>query len=100
MEQMSPVDLPPPDEDSAAARPALSWTSVILLVASLFLLVANASTLTGWAEELEPSPVSARVLRAAQDWEVLVEPAGRPRAWLHDRWKALQALRFGKEKPE
>lgn len=96
-ETMSPVDLPddmPKDDD------ALGWTSLVIMTASLFLLLTNATALNGWAVELAPSPMTVRIVAATERWEELTERFGlaAPRAALHARWTELQAARFGTER--
>ena len=94
-ETPSPIDLhePPLPADG------LGWTATIIAVVTLLLLAINAVSLRDWAQELEPGPVQARVADIAESWLDLTDHLGlaRPRAWLHDRWKAAEAARFGGE---
>lgn len=96
----SPVDLPGgPDFHG---RP-LRWATIAIAVATLFLGLFNATAINGWAVELAPTPLSARIVAATEAWEETTEAIGvaAPRAWLHARWKALQTARFkGQEKAE
>lgn len=91
--QESPVDLP--GDVLAGGRP-LAWTSVTIAVATLFLAATNATAINGWAVELEPSPLTARVAAASGWWLAATDRAGLggPRAWVHARWEAAQAGRF------
>lgn len=90
----SPVDLPR-DEVATQGRPLL-WTTLVIATASLFLLVANAASLQGWAAELEPGPLTVPVVEATQEWKDLTDRLGlgAPRAWLHARWKDAESARF------
>ncbi|SNT08152.1 hypothetical protein SAMN06295912_1386 [Sphingomonas laterariae] len=94
----SPVDLP--GEPDTHGRP-LVWTSVTIAVATLFLGLTNAISLNGWAVELAPTETSARIVTVTESWEETTEAIGlaAPRAWLHARWKQLQALRFEGQDP-
>ena len=94
----SPVDLPGPPMTSG---PVLRWTTTIIAVTTLFLGLTNATALNGWAVELAPTPVSARIVAATEAWEETTERLllAAPRAWMHARWKELQALRFKGQEP-
>ncbi len=92
----SPVDLhgrPVP-----AGHP-LRWASVTIAVASLFLLVTNAVSISAWIEEQTPGPIQAKVAAVAGSWLASTEALGTatPRAALHKQWKAAQAVRFESE---
>jgi len=87
------VDLPA--EPDFHGRP-LVWTTIAIFVAALFLGLTNATSLNAWAVELAPTETSARIVAITEDWEETTEALGlaAPRAWLHARWKQLQAARF------
>ena len=89
----SPVDLP---GDKMEASP-FGWTGRIIATATLFLFLFNASALNGWAAELPPSALTARIVAATSAWESLTDTIGfgAPRAWLHARWKKAEAARLG-----
>ena len=80
----SPMDLPEPPLE----RPGLAWTSVVMAIAGLFLLAANAVSLQDWIDDRPPGPVQARAAAAADAWVGITDATGigRPRAWLHDVW--------------
>ena len=89
----SPVDLPGEDEEGGA----LGWASGVIAIATAFLFLFNANALHGWAAELPPNALNARIVTAAAEWEALTDRIGlgAPRAWLHARWKAAEEARFG-----
>lgn len=91
----SPVDLPAEIEAEDALRPALGWTSGAIAIATLLLLLMNATALHGWAVELPPTPLTARIVAATEDWDETTERVGlaSPRATLHGWWKQAQAAR-------
>jgi hypothetical protein len=91
---LSPVDLPEP----AAPLPhPLRWTSEVIAVAALFLLLFNAHALRGWSYQLPPNDDTARVVTLAEGWYDLVGKAGlnRPVEAMHARWQAARDARFG-----
>ena len=92
----SPVDLGGgPAEDGHALR----WVTIVIATASLFLLVANAVSIRQWIDEQTPGPLQARAQAIAMAWEAFTDRigVGKPRAALHEEWKAAQAARFGKQ---
>ncbi len=91
---LSPVDLPEP----AMPLPhPLRWTSQVIAVAALFLLLFNAHALRGWSYQLPPNDYSARVVTLAEGWYDFVGKAGfnRPVEAMHARWQAARDARFG-----
>lgn len=94
----SPVNLP--GEPDFHGRP-LAWTSIAIAVATLFLALFNATSIRSWAVDLPPTAINVRIAEAAEQWEGTTEAIGiaAPRAWLHARWKDLQALRFSGQEP-
>jgi hypothetical protein len=89
----SPVDLP---GEKVEASP-FGWTGKIIATATLFLFLFNANALNGWAAELPPSALTARIVATTGAWEGFTDTIGlgAPRAWLHARWKKAEAARFG-----
>lgn len=92
-ETPSPVDLPGPT--LVGGRP-LAWASMVIAIATLFLLLTNAVSLDDWANDLTPSPAQARLAEVTGWWRGVTDQIGlgAPRAALHDRWKAAEAARF------
>lgn len=90
----SPVDLPPPDGEE---QHPLLWASVVIAVATGFLLLFNASALRGWAFGLEPGPQNERVVVIADGWYQKTEALylDRPVAAMSGWWDAVKALEFG-----
>jgi hypothetical protein len=90
----SPVDLPEP----AAPLPhdGLKWTTTVMAITAAFLLVFNAHSLRGWAWELSPNDVTARVVTASEGWYGLTAKVGlnRPYEELHAWWRRNMNLRF------
>ena len=90
----SPVDLPEP----AAPLPhdGLKWTTTVLAVAAAFLLLFNAHSLRGWAYELVPDDVSAKIVSVSETWYDTTAKAGlnRPVEALHAWWRGNMNLRF------
>ena len=95
---MSPVDLP--GSTLIGGRPLL-WTTVTIYLAALFLLLTNAEAIHGWAVELPPTALSARVVAASEQWQATTDRLGlgTTRATVHGWWKQAQAARFKAERP-
>jgi hypothetical protein len=98
-ETMSPVDLP--GSMLIGGRPLL-WTTLTIYLAAFLLLLANAEAIHGWAVELPPTPLNARVVEASEQWQSATDRLGlgAPRAVVHGWWKHGQAARFGNERAE
>ena len=95
----SPVDLPEP----AVPLPhdGLKWTTTVIAVAALFLLVFNAHSLRGWAYELVPDETSSRIVVVSETWYDLTARVGlnRPVEGLHHWWRGNMNLRFPGQEP-
>ena len=93
MDQLdSPVDLPV----EPIARVALGWASVVIAIAALLLLAANAVSLQDWIDDMPPTPIQQQAAEMAAQWRDTTDRIGlgAPRAWLHERWKRAEAARF------
>ena len=92
----SPVDLPPSDEEE---QQPLLWTSIVIAVATGFLLLFNASAIRSWAFDLEPGPRSEQVVMLADGWYARTETfyLDRPVAVMSGWWNAIKALEFGSD---
>ena len=90
----SPVDLPQPKVP--LPHDGLKWTTSVIAVASVFLLVFNAHALRGWANELTPTDTSAKVVAASETWYDLTASIGlnKPVEALHHWWRGNMNLRF------
>lgn len=93
-----PVDLSP-DPDGGAG--ALRWTSGVLALTTVALALLNAGAIAGWAEELRPSPTTAKVMAAADAWKGVTARLGldTPHARLHHSWKRAEAMRWPTPSP-
>ena len=90
----SPIDLPEPELEESG----LGWAFGVILIASLFLLFANAASLRDWIEDQHPSPVQARAAEYADQWVATTEGLGigLPRKAMHTRWKQVEETRFAR----
>ena len=88
----SPIDLPEPELEA----PGLGWTFGVILIASLFLLFANAASLRDWIDDQPPSPLQAQAAELADQWVDLTEALGigLPRKVMHAQWKRVEEARF------
>lgn len=93
-ETLSPVDLP--GSQTIGGTP-LRWTTVVIATATFFLFLTNAVTIDGWAKELPPGPMAARLIGVTSGWVGITDRLGlgAPRAAVHSRWKEAEAARFG-----
>lgn len=97
-ELASPVDI----SDAPIDRgDSLRWTGVTIATAALVLLFANAGTLLAWIDEKPPTVLQVRASEMASGWSAAMDATGitAPRRKLHEKWKAMQAARFGEEAP-
>ncbi|MEA3013556.1 MAG: hypothetical protein QOD42_2101 [Sphingomonadales bacterium] len=96
---LSPVDLPEPAEP--LPHDGLRWTSTIIVLATLILLVFNAHTLRGWAYELHPTDANAKIVSASEGWYDATASIGlnRPVEALHKAWREVMNLRFAGQEP-
>ena len=92
----SPIDL----HEAPLEADGLGWTFGVILIASLFLLCANAVSLRDWIDDLPPSPVQAQAAELADQWVALSEGLGigLPRKMLHAEWKRAEEARFHNQK--
>jgi len=91
-ETPSPIDLPEPELEESG----LGWAFGVILIASLFLLFANAVSLRDWIDDQPPSPIQARAAELADQWVGITEAfgVGRPRKVMHAQWKRAEQARF------
>ena len=97
-ETPSPIDLPEPELEEGG----LGWAFGVILIASLFLLFANAASLRDWIDDRPPSPMQARAAELADQWVGITEGfgIGLPRKVMHAQWKREEQARFPGQKPE
>lgn len=88
----SPIDLP----DAELDRGGIGWTSGILAIASLFLLLTNGVSLRDWIDDQPPSPLQARASELADQWLQITTDFGVavPRERMHAQWKRAEQARF------
>lgn len=88
----SPIDLPRPEIEESG----LGWAFGVILIASLFLLFANAESLRDWIDDQPPSPLQAQAAEYADQWVGITEELGIgvPRKAMHEQWKRAEAARF------
>ncbi len=91
-ETPSPIDLPA----APLEEPGLGWTTGAIVIATLFLLCANAVSLRDWIDDRPPSPLQAQAAVWADEWVAIAQAVGigRPRDAIHDAWKQAEAARF------
>lgn len=90
---LSPVDLPP------SAEPLLHplrWASITIALATLVLLLFNATALRGWAYELAPGPYTSRIIAASERWYETTDAIGlnAPTDTMRGWWESAQATTF------
>jgi len=95
-ELISPVDI---SEAPLGEGRSLVWTTIVIAVAAIVLLFANAGTLAAWVDEKPVSEAQQRASDLANGWSAALEALGvtKPRDELHRLWKTAQAARFGNE---
>ena len=81
----------PPDEEGVAARDR-RWTSRIIVVAAVFLLVFNAVSIQNWSRQQAPGWVTTTVRRLADVWAEQIAQLGadQPRQTVRDGYEAAR----------
>lgn len=89
---LSPLDLHEPELEGGG----LGWTFGTILIATIFLLFANAVSLRDWIDDLPPSPAQAQAAEIADQWVGITEAMGIavPRDLVHTQWKRAEEARF------
>lgn len=82
---------PPPDEEGVAARDR-RWTSRIIVVATVFLLIFNAVSIQNWSRQQAPGWVTTTVHRLADVWAEQLAQLGadQPRQAVRDGYEAAR----------
>lgn len=85
----------PPDEEGFAARDR-RWTSRVILVATVFLLIFNAVSIQNWSRQQAPGWVTTTVHRLADVWAEQIAQLGadQPRQVVRDGYEAARASRW------
>ncbi|WGM30480.1 hypothetical protein [Brevundimonas sp. NIBR11] len=81
----------PPDEEGVAARDR-RWTSRIIVVATVFLLIFNAASIQNWSRQQAPGWVTTTVRRLADVWSEQMAQLGadQPRQTVRDGYEAAR----------
>lgn len=81
----------PPDEEGVAARDR-RWTSRILVLATVFLLIFNAVSIQNWSRQQAPGWVTTTVRRLADVWAEQIAQLGadQPRQAVRDGYEAAR----------
>lgn len=90
----------PPDEEGVAARDR-RWTSRIIVVAAVFLLIFNAVSIQNWSRQQAPGWVTTTVRRMADVWAEQIAQLGadQPRQTVRDGYEAARDSRWaGRER--
>ena len=81
----------PPDEEGVAARDR-RWTSRVIVVAAVFLLIFNAVSIQNWSRQHAPGWVTTTVRRLADVWAEQIAQLGadQPRQAVRDGYEATR----------
>ena len=81
----------PPDEEGVAARDR-RWTSRIIVLATVFLLIFNAASIQNWSRQQAPGWVTTTVRRLADVWAEQIAQLGadQPRQAVRDGYEAAR----------
>lgn len=81
----------PPDEEGVAARDR-RWTSRIIVVAAVFLLIFNAVSIQNWSRQQAPGWMTTTVRRLADVWAEQIAQLGadQPRQTVRDGYEAAR----------
>ena len=79
----------PPDEEGVAARDR-RWTSRVIVVATVFLLIFNAVSIQNWSRQQAPGWMTTTVRRLADVWAEQIAQLGadQPRQAVRDGYQA------------
>lgn len=78
----------PPDEEGLAARDR-RWTSRVIVIAAVFLLIFNIASVQNWTRQQEPGWITTTVGRLAEVWseQMALLGADRPRDAVRDAYE-------------
>jgi len=91
----------PPDEEGVAARDR-RWTSRIIVLATVFLLIFNAVSIQNWSRQQAPGWVTTTVRRMADVWAEQIAQLGadQPRQTVRDGYEAARDAEWaGRHRP-
>ena len=85
----------PPGEPELAARDQ-RWTTRVILVATLFLLIFNAASIQNWARQQAPGWTTSTVRQLGDVWAAQLEQLGadQPRQGVREAYEAFRDQRF------
>ena len=91
---------PAPDEEGVAARDR-RWTSRVIMLIAVFMLVFNAASIQNWSRQQAPGWVTTTVQQLADVWAAQIAQLGadQPRQVVRDSYEALHTLRFPGQPP-
>ena len=91
---------PPLDDDGLGARDR-RWTSRIIVIATLFLLVFNAVSIQNWSRQQAPGWVTSTVQQLSDVWSAQIAQLGadQPRQGVREAYQAAQAQQFPGQAP-
>lgn len=81
----------PPDDEGIAARDR-RWTSRVIVIAGIFLLILNVASVQNWARQQAPGWVTTTVRNLADVWaeQTALLGADRPRQVVRDSYEAAR----------
>lgn len=85
----------PPDEEGVAARDR-RWTSRVIVVAAVFLLIFNVASIQNWSRQQPPGWVTTTVRRLADVWAEQIAQLGadQPRQAVRDGYETARDSRW------
>ncbi|HAV48789.1 MAG TPA: hypothetical protein DCX75_00535 [Brevundimonas sp.] len=91
---------PPADEEVLAARDR-RWTTRVILVVAVFMLVFNGASIQNWARQQAPNWFTVTVQQVADVWMTQVSQLGadRPRQAIRDAYQDAHDARFPGQDP-
>lgn len=84
-----------PDDQGLAARDR-RWTSRVIVITAVFLLIFNVASVQNWARQQAPGWVTTTVSRLAEVWSEQMELLGadRPREAIRDAYQAVSSTEW------
>jgi hypothetical protein len=81
----------PPDEEGLAARDR-RWTSRVIVIAAVFLLIFNITSVQNWVRQQEPGWITTTVDRLAEVWseQMVLLGADQPREVVRETYETAR----------
>ncbi|MBL0949029.1 hypothetical protein [Brevundimonas sp.] len=91
---------PPADEETLAARD-LRWTSRVILIVTVFMLIFNGASIQNWARQQAPNWFTVTVQQVADVWMTQVSQLGAdtPRQGIRETYQDAHDARFPGQDP-